>query len=92
VRWSTILIIAVICEKNPVVSKLGFIFLFVFFGKLESVGHSFAYVANLYFLTDVWIRTQGAAARYQVSHPSPSNVPTHPSKEQQIQFQESQGC
>jgi hypothetical protein len=52
--------------KMPVVSNQRLIFLFVFFGKLESVGHSFAYVANLYFL-DVWIRTQGAAARYQVS-------------------------
>ncbi len=29
-----------------------------FFGGLECVGHSFAYVAHLWFLRDVWIRTQ----------------------------------
>jgi ionotropic glutamate receptor len=46
-----------------------------FLGGLECVGHSFAYVAHLVFLRDVWIRTQRAAGasrpRYQLSHPSP---------------------
>ncbi len=32
-----------------------------FFGGLECVGHSFAYVAHLWFLRDVWIRTQSTA-------------------------------
>jgi hypothetical protein len=54
------------------------IFFFVyFFGGLECVGHSFAYVAQFVFLKYVWIRTQIAAAasskqaRYQLSHPTP---------------------
>jgi len=33
----------------------------IFFGGLECVGHSFAYVAHLYFWGFVWIRTQRAA-------------------------------
>ncbi len=37
------------------------LYIFVyFFGGLECVGHSFAYVAHL-FLRDVWIRTQRAS-------------------------------
>jgi len=36
--------------------------LFFIFNGLECVGHSFAYVAHIIFLTDVWIRTQRAAA------------------------------
>jgi hypothetical protein len=32
-----------------------------FFGGLECVGHSFAYVAHFVFWRDVWIRTQRAA-------------------------------
>ncbi len=32
-----------------------------FFGGLECVGHSFAFVAHFVFLRDVWIRTQRAA-------------------------------
>jgi hypothetical protein len=32
----------------------------IFFGGLECVGHSFAYLAHLVFLRDVWIRTQRA--------------------------------
>jgi hypothetical protein len=35
--------------------------LFIFFGGLECVGHSFAYVAHILFLRDVWIRAQRAA-------------------------------
>ncbi len=35
--------------------------LFYFFGVLECVGHSFAYVAHYVYLRDVWIRTQRAA-------------------------------
>jgi hypothetical protein len=38
-----------------------FCFFGLFFGGLEFVGHSFAYVANFVFLRDVWIRTQRAA-------------------------------
>jgi hypothetical protein len=39
-----------------------FVLLFAyFFGGLECVGHSFAYVALFVFLRDVWIRTQRAA-------------------------------
>jgi hypothetical protein len=39
-----------------------FIFIFLyFFGELECVGHSFAYVAYFVFLRDVWIRTQRVA-------------------------------
>jgi hypothetical protein len=33
------------------------IFFIIFFGGLECVGHSFAYVAHFVFLRDVWIRT-----------------------------------
>ncbi len=33
----------------------------IFFGGLECVGHSFAYVAHILILRDVWIRTQRAA-------------------------------
>jgi hypothetical protein len=55
----------------------------VFFGGLECVGHSFAYVAPYLFLRDVWIRTQIAAVASRratnfapispkLSHPSPS--------------------
>ncbi len=36
-------------------------FFVYFFGGLERVGHSFAYVAHFIFLGDVWIRTQRAA-------------------------------
>ncbi len=36
---------------------------------LECAGHSFAYVAHLVYLTDVWIRTQRAAvAKYLLSN------------------------
>ncbi len=31
-------------------------FCIYFFGGLECVGHSFAYVAHLWFLRDVWIQ------------------------------------
>jgi hypothetical protein len=34
---------------------------FVFFGVLECVGHTFAHVAHLIFLRDVWIKTLRAA-------------------------------
>ncbi len=37
------------------------IFFCIFFGGLERVGHSFAYVAHFLFLRDVWIRNQRAA-------------------------------
>ena len=36
-------------------------FLYIFFGGLECVGQSFAYVAHFVFLRDVWIRTRSAA-------------------------------
>ena len=63
-------------------------FFFFFFGGLECVGHYFAYVAHVWFLRDVWIRTQSAAvaswrATDFATHPSilathPSNLATHP--------------
>jgi hypothetical protein len=34
-----------------------------FFGGLQCVGHSFAYVAHFVFLRDVWIQSQRAASR-----------------------------
>ncbi len=58
-------------------------FNFNFFGGLDRVGHSFAYVAHLLFLRDVWIRTQSAAvaswcATDWATHPSTKpNIP-HP--------------
>ncbi len=48
---------------------------FYFFGGLECVGHSFAYVARLWFLRDVWIRTQSAA----VASWRATDLATHPS-------------
>ena len=54
VFWST--------TPSANVKDIFFFFFFVyFFGGLECVGHSFAYVAHLWFLRDVWIRTQSAA-------------------------------
>ncbi len=49
----------------------------IFFGRLECVGHSFANVAHLWFLRDVWIRTQSAAvisgrANDLATHPPPT--------------------
>jgi hypothetical protein len=44
-----------------------------FFSGLECVGHSFAYVAHLVFLRDVWIRTQ----RSSVASSCATNVATH---------------
>ncbi len=59
--------------------KLFFVYCF---GGLECVGHSFAYVAHLLFLRDVWIRTQSAAvaswrATDLATHPS-NDLATHP--------------
>jgi hypothetical protein len=50
---------------DPMINNTFFLY---FFGGLECVGHSFAYVAHFVFLRDFWIRTQ---ARYQISYPSP---------------------
>ncbi len=50
-------------------------FLYIFFGGLECVGHSFAYVAHLLFLRDVWIRTQSTA----VASWRATDLATHPS-------------
>jgi hypothetical protein len=33
-------------------------FLYIYFGGLVCVGHFFAYVDHLYFLRDIWTRTQ----------------------------------
>ncbi len=44
-----------------------------FFGGLECIGHSFAYVVDLVFLKDVWIRTQRAA----VASRRATNLATH---------------
>ncbi len=35
--------------------------LYIFFGGLECVDHSFTYIAHLWFLRDVWFQTQCAA-------------------------------
>jgi hypothetical protein len=51
-------------NSPALVSILCFLY---FFGGLEWVGRSFAYVAHFVFLRDVWIRTQ---ASYQISHSS----------------------
>jgi hypothetical protein len=48
-------------------------FAIFFFGGLECVGHSFAYVAHLVFLGYVWIRTQKAA----VTNRPVTNLATH---------------
>ncbi len=58
------------------------VFFVYFFGGLECFDHSFAYVAHLWFLRDVWIRSQSAAvaswrATDLATHPS--NLATHPS-------------
>jgi hypothetical protein len=46
----------------------------IFFGELECVGHSLAYIAQLYiFLRYVWIRTQRAA----VASMRATNLSTH---------------
>jgi hypothetical protein len=52
------------------------IFFVYFSGGLECVGHSSAYVAHLWFLRDVWIRTQSAA----VASWRATNLATHPSE------------
>jgi len=41
------------------------IFLFIFFGGLEFIGHFFAYVAHFIFLRGVWIRAQRAAVAFR---------------------------
>jgi hypothetical protein len=58
---------------------LGKLFFVYFFGGLECVGHSFAYVAHFWFLRDVWIRTQSAAvASWRAT--DLATLATHPSK------------
>jgi hypothetical protein len=57
-----------------VFSPDGLVFVY-FFSGLECVGHSFAYVAHLRFLRDVWIRTQSAA----VANWRATDLATHPS-------------
>jgi hypothetical protein len=47
-------------------------FLYIIFG-LESVRHSFDYVAHFVFLRDVWIRTQRAA----ISIMRATNIASH---------------
>ncbi len=44
-------------------------FIYILFGGLQCVGHSFTYVAHFVFLRDVWIRTQRAARSKQVRYP-----------------------
>ncbi len=55
--------------------SISYAFFCIFFGGLECVGHSFAYVAHLWFLRDVWIRTQSAA----VASWRATDLATHPS-------------
>ncbi len=74
------------CEMNAAGQKstsfrgtiawYGFVYSFFvhFFGGLECVGHSFAYVAHIVSLRDVWIRTQSAA----VASRRATNLATHP--------------
>ncbi len=45
----------------------------LFFGGLQCVGHSFAYVAHFVFLRDVWIRTQRPAVAIRRA----TNLATH---------------
>ncbi len=59
-------------KKGETVNYFFFVY---FFGGLECVGHSFAYIAHLCFLRDVWIRTQSAAV---ASWPA-TDLATHPS-------------
>ncbi len=46
-----------------------------YFGGLECVGHSFAYVAHFVYLRDVWIQTQRAAVARRAT-----NLATHLSR------------
>jgi hypothetical protein len=48
-------------------------FLYIYFGGLECVGHSIAYVIHFVFLGDVWIRTHRAA----VASRRTTNLATH---------------
>jgi hypothetical protein len=48
-------------------------FIFYFFGGLECVGNSFAYVAHFVFFRDAWIRNQRAA----VASRRATNFATH---------------
>ncbi len=54
----TLTFIDEMCNGSFIWKKFSF---FIFFGWLECVGHSFAYVAHFVSLIDVWIRTQRAA-------------------------------
>jgi hypothetical protein len=54
------------CTNVPsTIAPLTKVFLYIFFGGIEYVGHSFAYVTHFVFLRDVWILTQraGVASR-----------------------------
>jgi hypothetical protein len=54
-----------ICEGRTII--------YLKFGGLECVGHSFGYVAHVVFLRYVWIRTQRAAVASRWS----TNLATH---------------
>jgi hypothetical protein len=64
----------------PVIRSERFFFC-IFFGGLECVGHSFAYVALFVFLRDVWIRTQRAAVASSRATTFATHLPSlgHPS-------------
>jgi hypothetical protein len=49
------------------------VFFVYFFGGLECVGHSFAYIAHFLFLGDIWIRTQRATIASRCA----TNLATH---------------
>ncbi len=56
------------------------LFLYYFFGGLEYIGHSFAYVAHFILWETSGFDPESCRskqARYQLSHPSPTNLPTH---------------
>ncbi len=59
-----------------------YFFEYFFFGGLECVGHSFAYVAHLWFWRDVWIRTQSAAEAIGRA----TNLATHTDKKENQVF------
>ncbi len=54
-----------------------FFFLYIFLDGLVCVGHSFAYVAHLWFLRDVWIRSAVASWRATDLATHSSRLATH---------------
>jgi hypothetical protein len=74
-QYVKIIISYILCIFSEYNLNYIYIFFVYFFGGLECVGHSFAYVAHLWFLRDVWIRTQSTA----VASWRATDLATHPS-------------